>query len=535
MLSVEYPLEQQTYSLEQQITMSAFANSNKGNGRPAFGSIERSDTLKYDSVAEALGGHDIQVFASDYDVYALPQYHMPQHSIPAKVCYQAITDLRQLDNNPRLNMASFVTTWMEEEADKLIKESLNVNMVDMDEYPSCTDIQNRCVSMLANLFNSPAQGPMATGTSCIGSSEAIMLAGLAMKKRWMARRKAAGLPFDTPNLVMSSTVQVCWHKFTRYWDVEERLVPIEEGRYGLTAELAKPMIDDCTIGLVGILGSTYNGEFEDIEALDTMVEELREEKGLDVPIHVDAASGGFIAPFLYPSLLWDFRLKNVKSINVSGHKYGLVYAGIGWVIWREPADLPEDLIFHVNYLGTDQATVTLNFSRGASHVIAQYFQLLRLGRDGYTRVMNNLANITARLAQGIMATGAFEMLSKEVGVPLVAFRLKPRTDEEGNTVPRLYDEYVLSDKLHQRGWMLPAYTMAENASHVKLLRAVIRLDHSATLISKLLEAIQDAVQQLDEMEQHSAQHFRSLQKQLTIESVRSGLLRSTTVKTTAQC
>lgn len=498
--------------------------------------LMRSDTLQYDSVAEAHGITDVQVFASDYDVYALPKYHMPKHSIPAKVCYQAINDLRQLDNNPRLNMASFVTTWMEEEADKLIKESLNVNMVDLDEYPSCTDIQNRCVSMLADLFHSPATGEQATGTASIGSSEAIMLAGLAMKKKWMARRKAAGLPFDKPNLVMSATTQVCWHKFTRYWDVEERLVPVEEGRYGITAELAKGLIDDCTIGLCGILGSTYNGEFEDIEALDAMIEELNTEKGWEVPIHVDAASGGFIAPFLYPDLKWDFRLKNVKSINTSGHKYGLVYAGIGWVVWREPEDLPEDLIFHVNYLGSDQATVTLNFSRGASHVIAQYFQLLRLGRDGYTRIMNNLSAIKNRLEQGILGVGAFEMLNKDIGVPLVAFRLKPRVDENGATVPRLYDEYVLSDTLHQKGWILPAYTMAEHATDIKLLRAVIRVDHSMTLISKLLEAIQDAVKQLDEMEKHSEEHFKSLQRQLlTRREQNVALLRNQTVKTTAHC
>lgn len=498
--------------------------------------LERCDTLKYDTIAEAMSTKgDIQVFASDYDVYALPKYTMPKHSIPAKVCYQAITDLRQLDHNPRLNMASFVTTWMEEEADKLIKESLNVNMVDMDEYPSCTDIQNRCVSMLAHLFHSPATGTLATGTASIGSSEAIMLAGLALKKRWMAKRKAAGLPYDKPNLVMSSTTQVCWHKFTRYWDVEERLVPVEEGRYGLTEELAKEMVDDCTIGVVGILGSTFNGEFEDIEALDAMAESLKKEKGLEVPIHVDAASGGFIAPFLYPNLRWDFRLPNVKSINVSGHKYGLVYAGVGWVIWREPEDLPEDLVFRVNYLGTDQATVTLNFSRGASHVIAQYYQLLRLGRDGYTRIMNNLAHITARLADGIRAIGAFEMLSKEVGVPLVAFRLTPRIGSDGEAVPRMYDEYLLSDKLHQKGWMLPAYTMAESAHHIKLLRAVIRVDHSMTLIAKLLESIQEAVRELDAMEKHSEEHFRSLQREMLARRQHSDLLRTRTLKTTALC
>lgn len=467
--------------------------------------LQRSNTLLVDHVTRAQGSsmHDLQVFSAEYQCFAMPKHHMPNCGVPANVAFQAIEDLRQLDHNPRLNLASFVTTWMEPQAEKLITDSLNVNFVDMDEYPSCTDIHNRCVSMLANLYHSPAKHDDLTGACAIGSSEAIMLAGLAMKKKWMARRKAAGLPYDKPNMVMCASVQCCWEKFCRYFDVDEKLVVLEEGRYCITPELAREQIDENTIGVVGILGSTYNGEFEDIAGLDAMVTEVNAATGWAVPIHVDAASGGFIAPFLYPELAWDFRLDNVKSINVSGHKYGLVYAGIGWVLWREREDLPEDLIFHLNYLGTDQISVTLNFSRGASHILAQYYQFLRLGMDGYTRIMKNLDTIAKRLAKGIMATGEFELLSKEVGVPLVAFRFKKRTLPDGKVEPRAYNEFDLSDRLKEHGWVVPAYTMAADAKDVTLLRCVIRMDHSMTIIEKLIMNIQDAVKILAASEQRS--------------------------------
>uniref|UniRef100_A0A383VZT6 Glutamate decarboxylase n=1 Tax=Tetradesmus obliquus TaxID=3088 RepID=A0A383VZT6_TETOB len=467
------------------------------SGRPL--NLQGSKTLDWgEDAPEELQGleHDasLHVFSAGYDVYALPKHHMPRRGMPAAVAAQGITDLRQLDHNPRLNMASFVTTWMEPEVTQLMQDCLNVNLVDKDEYPSTTDIHNRCVSMLAALYHCPTPPDKAVGSGTVGSSEAIMLAGLAMKKKWQARRKLAGLPTDKPNLVMSYTVQVCWEKFCRYWDVEENYVTVEEGRYGITPELARQKIDENTIGVVGILGSTYNGEFEDIKGLNDMLEEVnREHPDWQVPLHVDAASGGFIAPFSYPELQWDFRLPWVKSINVSGHKYGLVYPGMGWVLWREPGDVPDDLVFHINYLGSDQASITLNFSRGAASVVGQYYQLLRLGRDGYTSVMANLATIAARLAAGILETGEFEVLSRPEGVPLVAFRLTQKTDEQGNPVDRGFDEYDVSDRLKEHGWVLPAYTMPPNARDVKLLRAVIRVDHSMTLVEKLIGHISEAL------------------------------------------
>ncbi|KAK9833735.1 hypothetical protein WJX74_004401 [Apatococcus lobatus] len=438
-------------------------------------------------------------FASRYSSQAVPKDRFPEKAMPANVAYQLIKDMRQLDSNPRLNLASFVTTWMEPEAISLITESLNVNYVDMEQYPSSTDIQNRVVAILANLYHGEVKDGIGTGTATIGSSEAIMLAGLAMKKAWVERRKKAGKPYDKPNLIMGYNVQVCWEKFTRYFDVEEKFVEMEEDCYVLTPEKAIALVDENTIGICAILGSTYTGEFEDVEGLDREVEKLNKKTGWEVPIHVDAASGGFVAPFVFPHLKWDFRLKNVVSINVSGHKYGLVYPGIGWVLWKSEKYLPEAIVFHVNYLGSDQPTMTLNFSRGASMIIAQYYQFLRLGFDGYKKIMSNLLMVSRRLRLGIEETGHFKILSDdEHSLPLVAFSLKKEiVTEGGKKHPRTFNEFDIADKLKMRGWVLPAYHMAPNAKHVMLLRAVVREDLSMSMVDELIKDLHRAIEWLD--------------------------------------
>lgn len=439
-------------------------------------------------------------FASRYAAQDVPKDRLPDEGMPSRVAYQLIHDIRQLDANPRLNLASFVTTWMEPEAEQLIKESLDVNYVDMDQYKSSTDIQNRCVKMLANLWNAPPLEECdmdGCGTATIGSSEAIMLAGLALKMKWKQRRQSEGKDCTKPNLVMGYNVQVCWEKFCRYFDVEERFVPLEEGCYCLTAEKARGLIDENTIGVCVILGSTYNGEFENVEEVNDMLEEVNSKTGWDVPIHVDGASGAWIASFLYPDLPWDFRSKWVVSINASGHKYGLVYPGLGWVVWRNRDVIPDDLIFWVNYLGTDQASITLNFSKSASMIIAQYYQFLRLGASGYRHIFANLKKTAKRLAQGIERTGHFKVLSNDVSVPLVAFQLNKSIDMDGKEHTRAYDEFALSNKLRERGWVLPAYSMAPNAQHVTLLRAVVREDMSMQMVDALVRDIEEAVAWLD--------------------------------------
>uniref|UniRef100_A0A0D3H165 Glutamate decarboxylase n=1 Tax=Oryza barthii TaxID=65489 RepID=A0A0D3H165_9ORYZ len=427
-------------------------------------------------------------FASRYVRDPLPRFRMPEQSIPREAAYQIINDELMLDGNPRLNLASFVTTWMEPECDKLIMDSVNKNYVDMDEYP------NRCVNMIAHLFNAPIkEDETAIGVGTVGSSEAIMLAGLAFKRKWQNKRKEQGKPCDKPNIVTGANVQVCWEKFARYFEVELKEVKLSEGYYVMDPVKAVEMVDENTICVAAILGSTLTGEFEDVKLLNNLLTEKNKETGWDVPIHVDAASGGFIAPFLYPELEWDFRLPLVKSINVSGHKYGLVYPGVGWVIWRSKEDLPEELIFHINYLGTDQPTFTLNFSKGSSQIIAQYYQLIRLGFEGYKNIMQNCMENTAILREGIEATGRFEILSKEAGVPLVAFSLK----DSGR-----YTVFDISENLRRFGWIVPAYTMPANAEHVAVLRVVIREDFSRSLAERL---VSDIVKILHELDAHSAQ------------------------------
>ncbi|XP_030952947.1 glutamate decarboxylase 1 isoform X1 [Quercus lobata] len=428
-------------------------------------------------------------FASRYVRTSFPRFRMPENSIPKEAAFQIINDELMLDGNPRLNLASFVTTWMEPECDKLIMASVNKNYVDMDEYPVTTELQNRCVNMIAHLFNAPlGEAEAAVGVGTVGSSEAIMLAGLAFKRKWQNKRKAEGKPYDKPNIVTGANVQVCWEKFARYFEVELKEVKLREDYLVMDPVKAVEMVDENTICVAAILGSTLNGEFEDVKLLNDLLIEKNKQTGWDTPIHVDAASGGFIAPFLYPELEWDFRLPLVKSINVSGHKYGLVYAGIGWVVWRSKDDLPEELIFHINYLGTDQPTFTLNFSKGSSQVIAQYYQLIRLGFEGYKNVMENCRENMLVLKAGLEKTGRFNIVSKDNGVPLVAFSLK-------NT--SCHDEFEVSDYLRRFGWIVPAYTMPPDAQNVTVLRVVIREDFSRTLAERLVIDIQKVLHELD--------------------------------------
>ncbi|KAG6549065.1 hypothetical protein Mapa_009508 [Marchantia paleacea] len=428
------------------------------------------------------------MFATRYVRTSLPKYSLPEKELPKDAAYQFISDELMLDGNPRLNLASFVTTWMEPECDQLMVKALSKNYIDKDEYPITTELQNRCVNMIARLYHAPLdEGGVGVGASCVGSSEAIMLAGLAFKRKWQNKRKAEGKPYDKPNLVTGSNVQVCWEKFANYFEVEMKEVNLTKDYYVMNPEKAVELVDENTICVCAILGSTYNGEFEDVKLLNDLLQKKNAETGWDVGIHVDAASGGFVAPFIYPELEWDFRLPLVRSINVSGHKYGLVYAGIGWVVWRSKDDLPEELIFHINYLGADQASFTLNFSKGASQIIAQYYQFIRLGFEGYKCIMENCRANADALKAGILKTGLFDILSKDVGVPVVAFSLKDASE---------FDEYELSAQLRTTGWIVPAYTMAPNCKDLRLLRVVIREDFSRTLCERLLEDLDRALEKL---------------------------------------
>jgi glutamate decarboxylase len=373
---------------------------------------------------------------------------------------------------------------MEPQAEKLMAESFAKNMIDKDEYPQTAEIENRCINIVSRLFHAPEEG---VGVSTVGSSEAVMLAGLALKWRWRERMKAKGKPTDRPNMIMGSNVQVVWEKFCRYWDVEAKYLPMERGRYVITPEQVTAAVDENTIGVVAILGTTYTGEFEPIEQIHDALVALNAQKGWDVPMHVDGASGGFVAPFLHPDLKWDFRLPLVKSINASGHKYGLVYPGVGWVAWRSHEDLPEDLVFHVNYLGGDMPTFTLNFSRAGNQVVGQYYNFLRLGRAGFTRIMEGLRDIATYMSGQLVEMGPFEMLSNGSAIPVLAFSVKQGTP---------YTVFDVSDRLRQHGWQVPAYTMPEGAEDVAVLRIVVREGFSRDLADMLLDDVRGAVDHL---------------------------------------
>jgi len=410
--------------------------------------------------------------------YTIPRYQLPEHGVLARTALQVVRDELILDGNARLNLATFVTTWMEPEAELLMAECAAKNMIDKDEYPQTAELERRCVNILSNLWHVPA-GSAATGCSTTGSSEACMLGGMALLWRWRARRRAAGLDTAQPNLVMGSNVQVCWEKFCRYWQVEPRRVPMVPGRLHLGPAEAAAKCDENTIGVVAILGSTMDGSYEPVLEISQALDRLQAEHGCDVPVHVDGASGGFIAPFLQPDLEWDFRVPRVASINTSGHKFGLVYPGVGWVIWRDPDALPEDLVFMVNYLGGEMPTFALNFSRPGAQVAAQYFNFIRLGRQGYQYVQQTCQDIAMYLSSEIAKMGPFELFTDGSELPVFAFKL--RDDITG------YSVFDLSERLRQRGWQVPAYTFPEDMTDTAVMRIVVRNGFSMDLANLLLD------------------------------------------------
>ncbi|MER8068473.1 glutamate decarboxylase [Streptomyces sp. NPDC094034] len=402
---------------------------------------------------------------------------LPDTPTPPDTAYQLVHDELMLDGNSRLNLATFVTTWMEPQARTLMSECRDKNMIDKDEYPRTAELERRCVAMLADLWNAP--DPAATvGCSTTGSSEACMLAGLALKRRWAARNASRYPATARPNLVMGINVQVCWDKFCNFWEVEARQVPMEGERFHLDPRAAAELCDENTIGVVAVLGSTFDGSYEPVAELCAALDALQERTGLDIPVHVDGASGAMVAPFLDEDLVWDFRLPRVSSINTSGHKYGLVYPGVGWALWRSPAELPEELVFRVNYLGGDMPTFALNFSRPGAQVVAQYYTFLRLGRDGYRAVQQTARDIAGRLAGRIAEMSEFRLLTRGNELPVFAFTTAPGVTS--------FDVFDVSRRLREHGWLVPAYTFPANRQDLSVLRVVCRNGFSADLGALLM-------------------------------------------------
>lgn len=418
-----------------------------------------------------------------------PRFALAEGEMLPDTAYQLVHDEAMLDGNARLNLATFVGTWMEPQAAALYAETFDKNMIDKDEYPATAAIEERCWRILAGVWNAP--DPMQSiGTSTIGSSEGCMLGGLALKRRWQNARKAEGKPTDRPNIVMSTAVQVCWEKFCNYWEVEPRYVPVTHDHPMLDGHDLASYVDENTIGVVPILGVTYTGNYEPVKQIAAALDEIQAATGLDIPIHVDAASGGFVAPFIQPELEWDFRIERVHSISTSGHKYGLVYPGVGWVVWRDESCLPEDLIFRVSYLGGDMPTLALNFSRPGAQVLLQYYLFLRLGRKGFAAVQGACRDVAKHLAAEIGAMAPFELWSDGSDIPVFAWRLAPGYTQK-------WDLYDLSNQLRQRGWLVPAYPMPDDLAEITVQRIVVRNGLSMDLAERLLEAIRDSVAYLD--------------------------------------
>jgi glutamate decarboxylase len=435
----------------------------------------------------------------------LPRNQMPEGGF-GDVASDLIANELLLDGNSRLNLATFVTTWMPPDATTLMQNTADKNMVDKDEYPQTAEIETRCVNMLANLWHAPEDCP-ATGTSTTGSSEAAMLGGMALKWNWRERMRARGKATDRPNLVTGINVQVCWEKFCRYWDVEPRLVPMEGDRFHLSPEETVKYVDENTIGVVAVLGSTFDGSYEPVKEICDALDRLAEENGPDVSVHVDAASGGFIAPFLDPDLEWDFRLPRVKSINASGHKYGLVYPGVGWAVWRDSEALPDDLVFKVNYLGGEMPTFNLNFSRPGSQVIAQYFMLLSLGREGYSIVQGAARSVAGKIAEDISKLGPYRLITDGTELPVFAFTVAPEVEN--------YTVFDVSLRLRERGWLVPAYTFPENRDDLSVCRVVVRAGMTHDMgdlfirdLTAQTEALEALTGPLPDRDPHEREGFR---------------------------
>lgn len=422
---------------------------------------------------------------------SIPKYELAKKSIAPQVAYRLIKDDLLDEGNARQNLCTFCQTYMDDEAVKLMSETLEKNAIDKSEYPQTTDLENRCVNILADLWHA-SKNESFMGTSTVGSSEACMLGGMAMKFRWRNRAKALGMDVTSrkPNLVISSGYQVCWEKFCVYWDIEMRLVPMDEEHMSINVDKVLDYVDDYTIGVVGILGITYTGKYDDIKALDKKLEEYNKTAKLTVPMHIDAASGGMFAPFIEPELEWDFRLKNVVSISTSGHKYGLVYPGIGWVLWRDKEYLPQELVFDVSYLGGKIPTMAINFSRSASQIIGQYYNFLRYGFEGYRQIHQRTKDVAMYLSSELEKTGLFEIYNNGENLPIVCYKLK----EDAKVDWTLYD---LADRLLMKGWQVPAYPLPADLQDTIIQRVVCRADFSHNLAELYLRDLKAAIEDLN--------------------------------------
>ena len=441
------------------------------------------------------GDAKTDVFGSDAMLQAAPVDRIPNGPTPPEIAYQMVKDETFAQTQPRLNLATFVTTYMDEYATRLMNEAINVNYIDETEYPRIAVMNGKCINIIANLWNTPETNKWKTGALAIGSSEACMLGGIAAWLRWRERRQKEGKPFDKPNFVISTGYQVVWEKFAQLWQIEMRTVPLSLEKTTLDPVEALKLCDENTICIVPIQGVTWTGLNDDVEALDKALDAYNAKTGYNIPIHVDAASGGFILPFLFPEVKWDFRLKWVLSISTSGHKFGLVYPGLGWVVWKDKQYLPDVMSFSVNYLGAEISQVGLNFSRPAAQILGQYYQFIRLGFEGYKNIQYNSLSVAKYLHSQVSSMPEFQAYSPDVPNPIFVWLMKPEVQKTAKWT--LFD---LQDKLAQKGWMVPAYTLPANIENIVVMRVLCKQGFSRDMADQLLNDIRFAVNELNALE-----------------------------------
>ncbi len=408
-----------------------------------------------------------------YTEHFLPENELALNPIDSQIAYELIEAELSLETNEKQNLATFCQTYMEPHAEKLITQSLSKNLIDKTEYPKVTDIEQRCLRIIEKLWH----GNNTIGTSTIGSSEGCMLAGLNMKKRW----QQANPHLSKPNIIISSAYQVCWEKFAVYFDVELKLVPLDENNLSLNVQQAIELIDENTIGVVSILGVTYTGLYDNVELLNNALTTYNQNANFPLYIHVDAASGGLFAPFVDTKLKWDFDLDNVISINCSGHKYGLAYPGIGWVLFKNEQFVSEDILFNVGYLGGNVSTMGMN---SASHLIAQYYNFTRLGQLGYHKIHTKTQAVAKYLYEQLVSLNIFTFINDGSNLPILCYYLND--DNSWNL-------YALSDQLLKYGWQIPSYTLSSNLNSIVVSRIVIRADFTFDYAENLITDIKQTI------------------------------------------
>eukprot|EP00511_Aplanochytrium_stocchinoi_P009187 CAMPEP_0204863496 /NCGR_PEP_ID=MMETSP1348-20121228/3354_1 /ASSEMBLY_ACC=CAM_ASM_000700 /TAXON_ID=215587 /ORGANISM="Aplanochytrium stocchinoi, Strain GSBS06" /LENGTH=570 /DNA_ID=CAMNT_0052013835 /DNA_START=95 /DNA_END=1807 /DNA_ORIENTATION=+ len=470
--------------------------------------------------------NQLPYYASRVCDESLQDDRLVEVGFPARYCLREVEDMHSLDFSQNLNTSSYVNVVAEPEEEEVALMGLKVNLADQTVYPASFRMHNKCVNIVANLWNCPKpkdfdnNGGTYAGAGTVGSTEACLLSGLALKfrwRKWYARKynkSEEEVLSIRPNLVISTLYQAAWEKLFKYFDIIPKFVRPSYKEMKIDPEKVGALIDEHTMGVVCIMGNHYSGHYDRVDLVDAIVEKVNKEKGLEVGIHVDAASGGFVAPFQEYLPPWDFRLKNVMSISASGHKFGEAVCGTGWLVWRQKERLAEHVAISVSYLGGHADSYTLNFSRPAAGLYSQMYKFFRLGREGYTQITENMMAVAKYIRDEIKGmkgedgvTPLFEILDDgDKGcLPVVAAMLNPDLH-----LP--FDDVDLQYALVQGHWYVSGYAMAfehptqktqlalfhDQVSSKTMFRIVVKSNLTIRLAEHLVETFHGAIKYLFE-------------------------------------